>query len=253
MNAKIKKDFIERLRKECPTPIIPIPDKDRPPKETYLKPVDVFYGMDVIPFTRDLATEIVTVGTEPTLLLSPPHPRVYIIYNPARIAAPDYAIINLFDGETDSAGDTTADPIGVTGYKNCHLHLTVRSITGTWKFAQLALDPYTSEWAEVQVFRTVDSAGTYYNFFENFGIVTDLAFKWYPETSGTINFALTITLKEGVGGIAVERTVYLGGRNVTVDTGYPLLESQKVGILPAQNLEIWAVAKIETPVKIYRL
>ena len=252
MNVKVKKNLIEKLRKECPTPIIPIPSR-KPPKETYIEPVSVFYGMDVIPFTRDLATEIITVGTEPTLLLSPPHPRVYIIYNPARIVAPDYAIVNLFDGETDSAGDTTAEPIGVTGYKNCHLHLTVRSISGTWKFAQLVLDPYTSEWAEVQVFRTVDSTGAYYDYFENFGIATDIAFRWYPETSGTINFALTITLKEGVGGIAVERTVYLGGRNVTVDTGYPLMESQKVGILPAQNLEIWAVAKVETYVKVYRL
>ncbi len=252
MNVRIKQRLFERIKKECVSPITPIPEKPYPEK-LYFEPIDVIYGIEVLPFTRDLSTEIITVKTEPTLLLTPPHPKIYIVHNPVRIEAPDYTIINLFEGETDEEGDTTATPIGVTGYKDCHLHLTVRKVTGTWKFAQLVLDPYTFEWAEVQVFRTVDSAGAYYDYFEKFGIATDIAFKWYPEISGTIDFSLTVTLKEGVGEIAIERTIYLGGRNVTVDIGYPLLESEKIAILPDQNLEVWAIAKVETPIKVYRL
>ena len=247
----LKQKNMERF---CPTPIVPFPEEKY--EEFYPSPAQVIYDMEVLAFTRELKTEIITVRTEPTLILSPPHPKAYLIFNPARITGgPYYQTFLVYEGTATAEGDSTADPLGVSNFEKCHVHITVSSVSGTWDFIQLVADPYTGEWAEAQTFRTIDSTGVFYNSLGDFGIATDLAFRWRPVTSGSITFSLTVTLKGGTGATdgGIERTIYLGGRDVTVETGLPLLESNKIAILPAPDIEIWAIAKVETNIRVFWL
>ena len=244
-----RKRFIER------EPIVPFIEPSYPATS----PASIYYpkihlSMDVTTLTRNLKTEIITVTTSPSKILEPPHPTCYYIINPSVLLGLTTSFV-LFDGTTDVAGNTQDSPLWVSDYLNVHVHITVTDISGTWEFIQQSRDPYTGEWADVQVLGSIDSTGAYYFYIGDRGICTDFALAWNPTAAGSITFSATVTLKEEISGTpyGIGRAIFLGDKTVTPDTGIPILEGQGLKIFPEPDIEIWAIAYTDTTIQVFWL
>jgi hypothetical protein len=212
--------------------------------------------MDVTIFTRPPRTIVINVGTTPTLLLKPPHSWPYLIYNPS-LAVGLTTSVTVASGTVNSNGNSQASPIGVAGHSDVHFHLNVTSITGTWDIYAQSKDPVSGNWADSQnIFTNITSVDTYYAHVGKFGIATDLAVRWDMISAGSMTFTLSGTLKDGIGGSTsgVSRGIYIGGRDVTVNSGIPIFEGENLPVLLGQDIELWAISQVANlPVRVFEL
>jgi len=234
-----------------PEQFLKAPEKIRPESIYYPK---ISLAMNVITFTRNLKTEIITVSTTASKILEPPHPTCYYIVNPGSVWGVLTNVV-LFEGTTDTAGSTQSTPLTVSDYSNAHLHITVTSISGTWEFIQQSRSPYTNEWADVQVLGSIDSPGAYYFYIGNRGICKQFALAWEPTTSGSITFTAVMSFKEEISWrpYGIYRAIYLGDKTVTPETGIPIFEGQSLTIFPEPDIEIWAIAYADSYIQVFWL
>lgn len=242
----------------CPAPVVPSASERRRIMEDREFAPGLGMGnitMDTLIMSRAPATMIITVGTAPVLLVEPPHMTPYLISNPTLGATEGTTSAVLIDSTETTAGNTQAFPISVGNFLQCHFHLNVTAVTGSWDIIAQTQDPYSLNWADSQtLFSGVNAPGTFYGNIGAFGLVTYVAVRWVPVAAGSITFALTGTLKEGVsiaGGLL--NTVFIGGREVTVNTGIPIFEGRDKVVYPGLDVELWAVAYKNISIKVFRL
>lgn len=236
-------------REFCPEPVYP----------SLLKKVEMPYPknmvMDTLIISRQPATSIIAVGTTPVVILQPPHPAPYLISNPS-LAVGLTASTVLKSGTVIAAGNSQATPLGVANYMKMHLHLDITAITGTWDIDAYTRDPNSGNWTISQnLWSDLTATGNSYAFIGEMGLVTDFAIGWNPTAAGSMTFSVTGTLKEGTAGAStgLARTIFIGGRDVTPGSGYPLFEGKDKIIYPGPDVEIYAVAYVDTLIKVFTL
>lgn len=210
------------------------------------------YFTDVIRLTRPLRCSILTVKTTPTLILKPPHEWPYLIVNPS-ISVGLTSSYQLFNGTATANGNTQANPIGCANFLNAHFFAVITSISGSWDIILQAKDPITNTWVDIQAIFSITSAGQYYATVGSLGVVTDIAIRW--EGSGSFTGTISMTLKGGVQGgpTGVSRVIFLGDKDVTPETGLTLFEGQDRIIMPVYDIEVYAIAYTEIPIKVFIL
>ncbi len=236
----------------APTPKTLI-DKLR--QKDLVPPLSAKIVMDSLVISRQLRTNIINVGTTPTLIIAPPHNWPYLISNPALSVGLTNSV-TLFNGTAIALGDTTASPLGVANYLNAHFHIDITAITGTWDINLLTRDPNSSNWAIAQnLFSGLTATGTSYASTGNYGIAADMAIQYDPTAPGSITFSITATLKDGTmgGPTGLARTIFIGDNSVNTDTGYPIFESGEKSVYLGPNVELYAVSYIATTLKVFTL
>lgn len=256
MNGRFK------YRESCPTPVSPYRIEKGRTTEDIKKEV---FGMEkavmnTVIISRVPRTIPINVGTVPVQILQPPHVFPYLLSNPSLSVGVTNTVKLVDDQLKNAAGNTQANPLGVAGYTNLHLFLNVTGITGgsSWDFTQQALVPtiLPNTWVDVQnVFAGINAAGVYYASVGSLGVVTDAAFSWNPTIAGTITFSLIAVTKEGSlqtsGGLS--KTIFLGGRDVTVENGLPLFEGDNKIFYLGPEVELFAVSSVATILKVFIL
>lgn len=240
-------------REFCPEPVIP--EREEHVKKVIKPPIGTGrVVMDTLVMTRAFKSEIITVGTTPTLIIKPPHYWPYLISNPA-LSVGLTNTVTLFNGTVSAAGNTQLSPVGVANYREAHLHFNVTAVTGSWDIYAQTRDPVSGNWADSQFLLTISATGTYYVSTGTIGIVTDFAIRWTPTAAGSMTFSAALTLKDGlVGGpTGLAKTVFIGGDDVTTDTGYPIFEGKDRIIYPGADVEVYAVSYVSTTIKVFRL
>lgn len=222
-------------------------------------------------FTRPPKTLTINIGTTPTLILKPPHELPYIFANPSLSIGVTSS--NILIGSTgpiyqtiNAAGNSQANPIGVSSYAEMHMHFRVNSIVGTpsLNIYTQSKDPGSGEWFDIQtLFSGITGVGNYYASIGNFGIVTDFAIRWdgtlspvVPGPEASLACMLTTTLKGGTekaaGGLA--RTIYIGGPDVNSNNGYPIFEGQTTSPIElAPDMALYAIAGVPTTLKLFTI
>jgi hypothetical protein len=223
------------------------------------------YFMEVLQISRPPKTTQITVLTVPTLILPPPHEWPYLISNPSLAVGLTTSYTWTLAGVIAS-GNTQANPFGVANYLNCQFHINITNITGaaTWDIWYQSRDPFTGNWGDVQTIAIGLSAAlapfpvTYPVPVGNFGIVTDLCLR-YVKTGGApadaLTATITATLKEGIGGSStgLARTIYLGGDDVTINTGLEIREGGKEIVKLGPDITLYAIAGTPIPIKVFTL
>jgi hypothetical protein len=215
------------------------------------------YVMDMLIWTRAPKSVILAVNTTPTLIITPPNYWPYLLQNPNIQVGLTTSFV-LFNGTVNAAGNTELTPIGDANYMDLHWNLDVTAISGTWDIIQQERDPNTGNWADVQTLFSGISAvtplpGTLYTFSGHLGSVTDLAVRWVPTVAGSITFSLTVTLKDGTGGSAsgLARSIFLGDSTVNPNNGYELKEGVEEVIMLGPDLQLFAIALVNTFIKVF--
>jgi hypothetical protein len=210
------------------------------------------YFTDVLFLTRPFRCSTITVQTEPTLIIKPPHEFPYLIVNP-ELSVGITSSYRLFSGTITANGNTQANPLGVANFLNANFYADVTAISGSWDVYLQTKDPVTGKWADVQVIFSLSQTGTYYSTVGQIGIVTDIALRW--EGSGSMTCTLSAALKGGMAGApsGVSRVIFLGDSLVTPETGLPLFEGQDKLIFPVYDVSIYAVAYTPIPIKVFTL
>lgn len=245
----MKQNYITDYKQVCPSPVYPFL------KEKVEYPYPKNMVMDTLIISRSPSTRIISVGTTPTLILRPPHPTPYLLSNPSLSVGLTSSTV-LKSGTVNAAGNSQATPLGVANYLKMHFHINVTAITGTWDINMYTRDPNSGNWAISQnLFSGLTSTGTSYTYIGELGLCTDMAIGWNPTAAGSMTFSITGTLKEGTigNGSGLARTIFIGGRNVTIDSGYPLFEGRDKIIYPGPDVEIYAIAYADTVIKAFTL
>lgn len=215
---------------------------------------------------QGMASEVVTVGTSPTLIFRDPSDRSILILNPASPATTTFGTL-LPLAVRGGSGDTQADPVSVANYQSLRLFLRITvtgGATNTIAINTQTRDPLGLGWAGVadDVFNGVVGSpggspfavGTYYAPIGGNGV--DIAFAVsYAVGAGTPTWSLSYVAKDGLPGSAAgaDRTVYMGPPGVQTAFGFPLLEGGERSFFVKGNTPLYAVAASATPVRVFRL
>lgn len=214
------------------------------------------YGYSDIYLSRNIMSEVVSVGTSPTLIVQPPQTWPYLIQNPARLQG-------ITKVETGYSGTLTADAntqstyIDVGGFEVAHLHLVISAITGEWDVYFQSYDSISASWLDVQrtfaaLTATTDSQ---YAMIGPLGIAERLAFRFVEVSAGSITLKLGVTLKGGTGSGVLDfsNVVYLGGNSVTTTAGLVLLPGAEKNFMIGANVGLWGVATETTELRVSSL
>lgn len=205
---------------------------------------------------RSFQGRSVIVGTEPTPIIQSQVTWSYLILNPSRyLRITDYGLI--WSGTETGQGDSTSNYIDAANYMDIHLFLDVTDITGMWQFIQKAYDSTSGKWFDVQViFPNISVAKPYYSMAGHFGLAERFAVEWIPDgPDRTITFTLSYILKDGTIGspTGVANTVFIGGRDVTTEFGFPILEGQYYTFVVEEGVELWGIAFTNVSLRVFQL
>lgn len=206
--------------------------------------------------SRGLIGEVIAVGTTPVLIANPSIVTPYLILNPSRDSLLATSVTGLVSTTAVAIGNSEATYIDVAGYETAHFFIDITANAGTWDIILESYDNLSGKWATVMnLLAGVNTTGTFYGGGTNVGIGSRIAFAWNPIVAGAITFSIGVTLKNGLGGSAagVERAVYLGMRNVTAVSGYPLLEGAREAVVLGANVELWGVANTTVEIRRFQL
>jgi len=196
---------------------------------------------------RTLTGQSFTVTAIPKLIIKSTYAWPYLLLNPQRN-----------DGIAESAvatGIVSADtvvtfPYSVLSYKDCHLFLTITAITGTWDLELKAYDDATLAYFSVQTLFSGMTATTDggYAYLGPRGIGSYVAFNFNNIAAGSLTYTLALLLKGGIGpGLSGNASIiYIGGPEVSSNTGFPLLPGISQEYYLEENVEIWAVSAVST-------
>ena len=212
------------------------------------------YTLDLLPLSRPPKSFVFTIGTTAQRIIEPPHLYPYLISNPSLSVGMTSSVVLHASGNEVAAGSSAS--LGVANYLRAHFHIDITAIAGTWDIYAQSLDPNSLNWADTQViFPGLTTTGTLYSAVDTMGIATDLRIRWEPTVPGNITFSLTVTLKEGTVGSSagLSRTVFIGGNDVTTNTGLPLFEGESRVVMPGPDVSLYGIAYTDIPIKVFVL
>jgi hypothetical protein len=214
------------------------------------------YGYSDIYLSRNMISEVISVGTTPTLIVRSPQTWPYLIQNPARLQG-------ITKIETGYSGTLTADAntqstyIDVSAYDAAHLHLVISAISGEWDIYAQSYDSVSASWIDTQrIFSALTlTTDSQYAMIGPLGIAERLAFRFVEVSAGSITFKLGVTLKGGTGSGTVDfsNVIYLGGNSVTTVAGLALLPGAEKNFMIGANVELYGVATEATEVRVFSL
>lgn len=203
---------------------------------------------------RGLFGRTVTVTTTPQRIVIAEYLRGYIFLNPNLLAGATSAGTLLAPATQTATGNSAS--LGVANFLAAHFFVNITAVAGggTLDLILQALDPATGVWMDVQNLTTGAVVGSTYVFVDALGVATDLRVRWSIAV-GTVTFSVGFVLKNGLVGTSagVSQTIFLGGPEVTVDSGFPLLNGQSERFFLQENVQLWAVANASLPMKIFEL
>ncbi len=227
-------------------------------------------SISAIYLTRNFLSRIVNVGTIATLIHDAPRTQNIMITNPASNPISGFLTsTGLVTSQVAvaAAGNSQAAPLGVANYLNMHLLLNITAIGAgtTWSFINQVINPTTLNWVDSQVLiagvtPAVVATWTNSEFYANigqFGVGSQYAVRWTLDAgAGAITFTLSYVLKQGLAGSAlgVSQVVFIGSHSgVQVGSGYPILEASEKVFQVGENTQIWGIAQVVTPVRVFEL
>ena len=219
--------------------------------------------------TRNFLGRRVQVLPTPTLIHDTHRPQNIMITNPAPSAASGFLTsTGLHTTQvTAIAGNTQLLPLGVANFLNMHLLLSITNIgaANTWSFWNQIQVPTTLVWTDSQVLAAgvtpavvaTWTGATLYANLGAFGVGSSYALRWTHDVGALpITFTLSYILKFGLSGspTGVSQVIYIGSTpGVQVQSGYPILEGEEKVFQVAENTQIWGIANIASPIRIFEL
>ncbi len=202
---------------------------------------------------RGIIGRIISIGSTPVQIIDGKFQRGYIILNPSSgsfgaLTAGSTTRVSSLE-IAGASGNTQGSPVGVGNYRSMVMFLDITASTGgTVSIDIQSQDPVSLNWATTQsdIFASPSAVGTYYADLGALGIDNSLAIAFTIGAGGNSTFSVGHILKDGLAGTAsgIEKTVYLGGADVTVLTGLPLLEGQKERLWARPNSTLHAVSQV---------
>lgn len=231
------------------------------PLDTYLDRIarDTNILSSVTLLKRGLFGRTVTVTTTPQLIVNAEFLRGYIFLNPNLLAGATsagtlLALASRGAATANATGNSAA--LGVANFLAGHFFISVTAVSGGALVTVVlqALDPVTGTWMDVQNLVTGVGVSNTYAFVDAVGVATDLRVRW-SIPAGDATFSVGFVLKNGLVGTSagVSQTIFLGGPEVSVDSGFPLLNGQSERFFLQENVQLWAVANATLPMKIFEL
>jgi hypothetical protein len=200
---------------------------------------------------------LITVGTSPTELISPNRtPRGYKIVNPNTTVSGVATAVTVFPaGTVFAVGTTNSAAINVSAHGGAAFILNITEATaGPMTVNLQTQDPISGNWATAQadIFSGAIALGTYY---ANVGIIgIDQQARLSISTAGdTFTGSIAAILKPALAGTIAGPTVFMGGQDVTIVLGYPLLSGNIETILLRENTPLWAVAAADTNIFVFEM
>jgi len=204
------------------------------------------------------------IHTTPIRIIDGRFQRGYIILNPSTgtQGALTSSGTALISGQRAalSTGNTQGSPLGVANFKEIVLFLDISATGGgTVTIDVQSQDPVSQNWVTTQsnIFAAPSAIGTYYANLGTMGVDSSFAINFTVGAGGTSTFSIGFTLKDGLTGSpgGVSNTVYLGGPDVTISTGLPLLDGQKENFWARPNSTLWAISSVVagTPLSVFEL
>jgi len=204
------------------------------------------------------------IGTTPIRVIDGRFQRGYILLNPSTGAAGA-----LTSGGTTlvsglraalATGNTQGSPLGVGNYKEIVLFLDISASTGGALTIDVqSQDPVSLNWVTTQsdIFAGVSAVGTYYASLGTMGVDSAFAINFAVGAGGTSTFSIGHILKDGLPGSpsGIANTIYLGGPDVTIESGLPLLDGQKENFWTRPNSTLFAISAVQagTPLSVFEL
>jgi len=209
--------------------------------------------------SRGLIGRNITVTTTPQMVIDAQFLRGYILLNPNELTGATAAGTLLASA---SHGAATADPtgnsgtLGVANYLEGHFFVSVSAVSGgaLVTVTLQALDPTSGAWFDVQALVSGVGVSNTYAFVGSVGTATDIRVSW-SVPAGDATFSVGYVLKNGLIGTSsgISQTIYIGGPEVSVVSGFPLLNGQSERFFLKENVQLWAVANATLPMKIFEL
>jgi len=218
---------------------------------------------------RNFLGRVIQIGTAPTLIYDGVRAQNLMITNPAPIPGGIVTNTGLVTQQAAlvAAGNSQAAPIALANYLSMHLFLNVTAIAvgDTWDFVLVVQDPVTGQWVDSQVLIAAVTPAmvatwtntSLYAFIGQMGVATQFAVRWVlVGGAGPMSFTLSYALKEGLFGSpgGISQVIYIisssGGQ---VTAGYPLLEGAEKVFQVAEGTQLWAIAQVATPIRVFEL
>lgn len=207
---------------------------------------------------RGLLGRTVEITPVPQLIINAEFLRGYILLNPNETAGATAAGTLLPSALRTAISNGFSAPLGTANFMGAHFYLDVSAINAPAQvtITLQSLDPSSGQWADSQViFNAVTATGTYYAFVDAVGVATDVRVAWSVTVGGDATFSVGFVLKGGVigTGSGTLQTIFLGGNEVSVEAGFPLLNGQNQKFFLRENVQLWAVSNSVLPLKIFEL
>jgi len=209
---------------------------------------------------RAFLSQLITIGTSPTLILKSTYTYPYAFLNPAATSG-EISTGTHYSGTITANGNTQSSPLNVSNYQELHMYIDITAVSGTSPTLDVYLQsqsPSSSNWVDVQqLWSSLNSTGTYYNYVGALGVAENVALRWVIGGTNSPSFTVTLEyiLKIGLGATSATsgNTIYLGGSGVTTVSGYPLLSEKSEVFIIKEGVEIYGVAASSLELRIFEL
>lgn len=223
----------------------------------------ILHNSDVDLLLKTIGTaftpRVVTIGTTPTRIIGPNRvPRGFIFSNPAGV--PITAWETVLASAARGPATVNSGDIAVANYilGTCYLNITVNAgSVGTLTVAVQGKDPLSGNYrtSQADIFTANNAVGTYRANIGGDGM-QDINIRFQCVIGAqAMTFSLSLVKKEGVPGSAsaASTNIFLGGADVAVANGYPLLPGNKDTFFLKENVTIYGIASEATNLHVFEL
>lgn len=205
---------------------------------------------------------VVTVQTSPTQIIAPNRlPKGYILINPNTSTSGVVTSVTVFPaGTVFPVGTTNSAPINVSAHLGARFILDVtEASSGPSQFDLQTQDPISGNWATAQydIFQFSSSGGsipigTYYADCGEIGIDNFCRIQ-ANVTTDSLTGSLAAILKPSAAASVAGPTIFLGGPDVNLVIGYPILSGTRETWYLKENTAIYGVAIAPTELRLFEL
>jgi len=206
----------------------------------------------IVSLSKGLYGRAVTVGTTEVLLVDAQRLRSYLFVNGASATAPtlDSVIQETQNIATDATVQYT-DEFDASNYRTATSFIVVSNVVATFTSLVLELQGYdvaSETWLTTYTLATIVGAGSTVSEIASNKMTSTMRIKATLNGSGSVecDWSVGMTFKDGLAQSAdagLTGAVYIGPQGLTVESGYPLLESQERAFFMKENVNLYAIGK----------